>query len=312
MAAASSQGQVMQNTNYQQELQHAESLLAGLTTNDIPHHIHYDLTLYDREGHESTATYDIYRDPILYERTEIKAGDYQLTHITNVRDHVDWQHYTGDVPLKILDFERAVILPRTAVDRFAQEPQNIKPMQMQQLEDTPLLCANDQAGTTICFSPLIHLFAYAQMFNRTIMYDQWLPIGTHSVPGSIHIYQDKKLLVEATGTVEAVSKFPDHFMQVPDAPSMPSPESQYKIIKSKSLDQSDARYGNIQVEVSVDEKGHVAKESIIDSDDKHLEGAVRKFARNLVFEPRMKDGQPVPFDASIYVEYYPFFPPEDQ
>ncbi len=37
------QGQVMQNTDYGLELQHAMSLVAGMTPTDIPHHIHYDL-----------------------------------------------------------------------------------------------------------------------------------------------------------------------------------------------------------------------------------------------------------------------------
>src|SRR5215471_10848567 len=140
-------GQVMQNTNYEQELKHAQSLLAGATSTDIAHHIHYDLKLYDRDGHESTATYDIYRDPIMYQRIEVKSGNYELTRISNLRDHVDWQHYTGDMPLKIADFEHILIIPQAAVDRFAQEPQNIKPMTRQELEDAPLLCASDEQGT---------------------------------------------------------------------------------------------------------------------------------------------------------------------
>src|ERR1700743_3962619 len=81
--------QVMQNTNYEQELQNSRSLVAGETSTDIPHHVHYDLKLYDRDGHPSTATYDIYRDPVLYQRVEIKADDFQLTQINNVRDKKD-------------------------------------------------------------------------------------------------------------------------------------------------------------------------------------------------------------------------------
>jgi hypothetical protein len=299
--------QVMQNTSYEQELQHAQSLLAGMTASDIPHHIHYDLKLHDRDGHESTATYDIYRDPPRFLRIEIKAGDYQFTRISNLHDHVNWMQYTGDVPLKIVDFEGVMTYPEAAANRFRQEPQAIKPMDRQELEGAPLLCANDNSGTAICFNPMIRLFSYAQMFNRTVMYDQWLPIGTHTVAGSIRIFQDKKLLFEATGTVEAVKNFPDHFMEIPNKPSQPSPNSQYKIIKSKPMDLSDPRYGSIQIAVSVDEKGHVTKESVIDSDDKHIEGSIRKYARDLVFEPRLKDGQPVPFDTVLYLEYYPFF-----
>lgn len=306
IASVHLQCQVMQNTNYQQELAHAKSLLAGMTSRDISHHIHYDLKLYDRDGHESDATFDIYRDPILYQRMEVKAGDYQLTRIANLRDHIEWQHYTGDMPLKISDFEQVVSLPEAAVNRLNNEPDSVGPMTPQQLEGAPLLCANDNAGTAVCFNPLIRLFAYAQMFNRTIMYDQWLPIGAHSVPGAIRIYEDKHLLVEAKGTVEAVKTFPENFMQIPDTPSQPPPESQYKIVKTKSMDLSQQRYGNTQIMVSVDEKGRVTKESIVDSDDKHLEGVTRKFARDLVFEPRLKDGQPVSFETSLYFEYYPF------
>lgn len=309
LALIPASAQVMQNTNYELELAHARSLIAGTTANDIPHHIHYDLKLYDRDGHESTATYDLYRDPTLYNRVEIKSGDYQLTRISNLRDHKDWLHYTGDMPLKILDFDQVVDLPQAAINRFGKEPQAIKAMEPQQLQGSPLLCANDDAGTAICFNPLIRLFAYAQMFNRTVMYDQWLPIGTHTVAGTIRIYEDKKLLVEATGTVEAVKKFPDHLMEIPDTPSQPSPDSRYKIAKSKPMDLSEPRYGNVQVAASVDEKGRVAKASIVDSDDKHLEGVARKYVRDLVFEPKLQDGQPAPFDTVIYIEHYPYFSP---
>jgi hypothetical protein len=299
--------QVMQNTNYDQELQHARSLLAGMTATDVPHHIHYDLKLRDREGHESTATYDIYRDPPRFQRIEIKAGDYQFTRITNLQDHSNWLQYSSDVPLKIVDFEGVMEYPQAAATRFSQEAQAIKPMERQELEGAPLLCANDNAGTAICFNPMIRLFSYAQMFNRTVMYDQWLPIGTHTVASSIRVFQDKKVLIEATGTVEAVKSFPDHFMEIPNTPSQPSPNAQYKITKSKPMDLSDPRYGNVQITVSVDEKGHTVKESVIDSDDKHIEGSIRKYVRDLVFEPRLKDGQAVPFDAMLYLEYYPSF-----
>lgn len=297
----------MQNTNYERELHHAQSLLAGATATDIPHHVHYDLKLYDHDGHESTGTYDIYRDPTLYQRTDVKVGDFQLTRISSLGEHAEWVHYTGQMPLKIMDFERVMDIPESAVNRFSKEIQAVRQMQPQQLRRAPLLCANDNAGTAICFNPMIHLFSYAQMFNRTIMYDQWLPIGLHTVPGTIRIYEDKKLLLEATGTVEAVKTFPDHLLEIPDTPSQPSPDSDYKIVKSKPMDLSEPRYGNIQIAVSIDEKGRTTKESIIDTDDKHLDGVARKYTRDLVFEPRLKDGQPVPFDTVIYLEYYPFF-----
>ena len=298
----------MQNTNYEQELRHAQSLLAGATASDIPHHVHYDLKLYDRDGHESTTgTYDIYRDPTRFQRIDIKVGEFQFTRISNLSNHVEWVHYTGQMPLKIVDFERVMDIPEAAVSRFSKELDSVRQMQPQQLQGAPLLCANDNAGTAICFNPMIRLFSYAQMFNRTIMYDQWLPIGLHTVPGSIRIFEDKKLLLEATGTVEAVKTFPDHLLEIPETPSQPSPDSDYKIVKSKPMDLSDPRYGNVQIAVSIDEKGHTTKESIIDSDDKHLDGIARKYAKDLVFEPRLKDGQPVPFDTVIYLEYYPFF-----
>jgi len=307
LAVVRAHAQIMQNTNYEQELRHAQSLLAGATATDISHHAHYDLKLYDRDGHESTGTYDIYRDPTHFQRTDIKVGEFQFTRISSLTDHVEWVHYTGQMPLKIVDFERVMDIPEAAVNRFSKELETVRQMQPQQLQGAPLLCANDNAGTAICFNPMIRLFSYAQMFNRTIMYDQWLPIGLHTVPGTIRIYEDKKLLLEATGTVEAVKTFPDHLLEIPDTPSQPSPDSDYKIVKSKPMDLSESRYGNIQVAVSIDEKGRTTKESIIDSDDKHLDGVARKYARDLVFEPRLKDGQPVPFDTVIYLEYYPFF-----
>ena len=298
--------QVMANMNYSHELQHAESLLAGTTISDIAHHVHYDLKLYDRDGHESTATYDIYRAPLLYTRVEAKAGDYTLTFIRSEREKKEWQQYTGIKPLKLFDFEQAMDRPTIAINRFSQELDRVQEMDPGQLDGAPLLCANDQGGTSICFNPLLHLFAYAQMFNQTVMYDQWLPIGAHTVPGSIRIYQDKKLLVEATGTVEAVKTFPPDFMRIPATPTKPEPMAEHKVVHTKPIDMTQAIAGGIQLAVSVDEKGRVKKAEVIDSDDKKTEGMARKAARGLVFEPKMENGQPVPFDTVLYLEYYPW------
>jgi TonB family protein len=179
-------------------------------------------------------------------------------------------------------------------------------MQHDQIDGAPLVCANDNDGTAICFNPMIRLPAYAQMFSRTIMYDQWTPIGFHTVPTSIRIFSGKKLIVEATGKLEEVKKFPDGFMKIPDTPSQPEPQKLYKVVKYKPMDTPEALYGNIAVKVSVDDKGHVSRESVVDSDDKHLDGLARKFARGLVFEPHMQNGQAVPFDVVIYTEYYPY------
>jgi hypothetical protein len=298
--------QVMQNTDYVQELKHAESLLAGTTPSDIPHHVHYDLKLKDRDGHETTATYDVYRDPIMYTRVDIKAGDFTLTHIISERDNKDWLHYTGNSPLKVFDFEQVSEHPVSAIGRLSQDLTHAQQMQPGQLAGAPLLCASDENGTSICFNPLLHLFAYAQMFNQTVMYDNWLPIGSHTVPGSIRIYQGKKLLVEATGTVEAVKKFPPDFMSLPQTPSQPEPTKAHKIIRSKPVDMNEAICANASVAISVDEEGHVKKAEIIDSDDKKIEGTVRKAARNMVFEPQLENGLPVPFDTILYLAYYPW------
>ncbi|HVW76321.1 MAG TPA: energy transducer TonB [Alloacidobacterium sp.] len=302
---APARAQVLQSMNYDDELRHARSLLAGNTPTDISHHIHYDVKFYDAQGHESTATYDIYRDPILYDRVDIKAPSYQSTLIRNLRDNKEWRQVTGEKPLKLVDLDQALDEPHSAIQRFASEPGLVDQMEPQELEHMPLLCANDNDGTAICFDPMIHLFAYAQMFNRTIMYDQWLPIGTHVVPGHIRIYQEKKLLVEATGTVEAIRKFPPHLMELPDTPSQPDPITLHKFLHYKPIDLSDTHYGNIQVRVWVDEQGKITKEEIIDSDDKHLNGIIHKFFRNAVMQPQMKDGIAVPFDTVINLEYYP-------
>ena len=104
---------------------------------DIPHHLHYDLKLYDRDGHESTATYDIYRDPTRFKRIEIKAGDYQFTRISSCMTMWTGGTYTGDVPLKLVDFERVLDYPEAAANRFSKEPQSVKQMQPQQLQGAP-------------------------------------------------------------------------------------------------------------------------------------------------------------------------------
>lgn len=302
--AASSQ--VMEDMSYRNQLRRAESLLAGTSAADVPHHIHYDLKLYDRDGRETAATYDIYRDPVLYERVDIKTPAYQLTHITNVRDHVNWFKYTGgDMPLKISDFQMAFDRPYVAIERLKEQGVEGHRLYPQQYQGAPLLCVGDDAGTSICFNPMIHMFAFAQMFNQTIMYDQWLPIGAHTVPGSIRVYQDKKLLLDAEGTVEAVKKFPADLLRIPGTPSQPDPSAGHKVTQYKPVNMSRMIFGGVQVGVSVDQQGKVTKLEIVDSDDKRLEGYARKTARGAIFEPQMENGKAVPFDTSLYLRYYP-------
>jgi TonB family protein len=211
------------------------------------------------------------------------------------------------MPLKLFDFDQVVDMPHSAIERLAEEQAKIGKMQYQQLEGAPLLCAGDDNGTAICFNPLIRLFAFAQMFNQTVMYDQWLPIGSHTVAGGIRIYQDKKLLVQATGTVEAVKTFPAHFMEIPDTPSQPEPDTRHKATQQKNIDMSQERYGNVEIAVSVDEKGHISKAEVVDSDDKHLDSLAHKIVHSLVYAPQMENGQPAPFNTVVYLTYYPFF-----
>ena len=50
------------------------------------------------------------------------------------------------------------------------------------------------------------------------------------------------------------------------------------------MDLSDPRYGNVQVAVSIDEKAVWRNSRLLIPDDKHIEGAIRKYVRDLVFE----------------------------
>ena len=59
------------------------------------------------------------------------------------------------------------------------------------------------------------------------------------------------------------------------------------------------------IAVSADEKGHVKKAEVIDADDKQIEDVARKAAKGMVLAPQIENGQQVPFDTVLYLNYYP-------
>lgn len=299
-------GQVMENHNLVKEAARASSLMAGARAADVPHHVHYDLKLYDRNGRMTTGSYDIYRDPGVYSRVDIAAGSYRYSMIDGYYNHRIWYQQSEQKPLKLLDFQEIFIEPLPALDRLLKT-RPLPRLHPRQFHGEPLLCASDNAGTTLCFDPLVHVFAWSQTFNQTVMYADWRPIGTHTVPCDIRIYEDKHLLVEATGSVQPVKKFARGlFVMPPESAAAAEPE-EHKILRYGNAN-AGSIYGNVMLQLTANAKGRVKKAVVIDSDDKHLEGQAKHFARKTIYEPYIVNGQPQPFETTIV--YHEFPPPE--
>lgn len=294
--------QVMETTRLTSELRRARTLMAGATATDLPHHVHYDLSFKDRHGHRQSGTLDIYRDPLRYIRIDIASGNYRYTNISDLLHKRDWTHFNDDMPLKIYDLRGVLLEPEPAASilEHASPPPTV---QQEMIEGSPYACAGNGRGIRICFDPLIRSFAFAQVFNQTVAYDDWQNIGTHAVPGRIRIFDGKNVLIEATGRVEAVKRFSPLLFQPGSEPTQ-SEEGAHKLLHAGQADPVEF-YGTVQLKILVDEKGKVKKATVLDSDDKRVEHTAVEFARSLRFAPEQKNGAPAPFSWVFYMRAIP-------
>jgi hypothetical protein len=109
--------QVLANRPFDQAISRARALEAGATATDLPHHVHYDLKLYNHKGKLTTGTWDIWRDPQHYIRADIVAGDFRYTHIEDLTLKKNWRHFNSVMPLKVYDLRQK--LPRSQLPRRA-------------------------------------------------------------------------------------------------------------------------------------------------------------------------------------------------
>ncbi|HEX3661120.1 MAG TPA: hypothetical protein VHU89_06790 [Acidobacteriaceae bacterium] len=180
--------QVLADHPFARELARALALEAGATATDIPHHVHYDLKLYDRRHKLTTGTWDIWRDPRRSVRNDFVVGDFHYTHIEDLTNHRDWRHFDHVLPLKLFDLRQNYAEPEQAVSFFSNRTLNPGPMvTFEQVEGSPFDCTAERLEIRICFDPLAHVLAFAQVMNQTVTWENWQPLGTHSVPRRFRI-----------------------------------------------------------------------------------------------------------------------------
>ena len=298
--------QVLANRTFDQAIRHARALEAGATATDLPHHVHYDLKLYNHKGKLTTGTWDIWRDPQHYVRADITAGDFRYTHIEDLTLKKNWRHFNSVMPLKVYDLRQNYLEPSFLVTQFAAG-QPKREVRFQQVDGSPFDCTNQILEMRVCFDPLAHVLAFGQMFNQTVTWEDWQPLGTHSIPRRFRIYDAGKVMVEAAGHADIVKTFPPGlFVIPPEQPDMGEPEdagsTPHKIISAKPVHLG-LLYGNVLVQVQVDAEGTVKKVDLIDADDDDIVHESVEFAKHLTFAPQLKDGVPTPFDQYLYLRY---------
>jgi hypothetical protein len=297
--------QVLARHPFATELARALALEAGATATDVPHHVHYDLKLYDRHHKLTTGTWDIWRDPQHYVRTDIVAGGFHYNHIQDLAQHTEWRHFNQVLPLKLFDLRQNYEKPEPPVAFFSNPDLNPDVMvTFQQIDGSPFDCTPEALQMRICFDPIAHVLAFAQMMNQTVTWEDWQPVGTHSVPRRFRIYDGNRLIVEASGKAEEVKTFAPDLFVIPDGePDMGMPDTNgaapHKVISVKPIDM-DLLYGNVLI---VDADGKVKKAEVIDADNDDLLGDAKRFSRDLRFAPEMKDGVAVPFEEYLYVQH---------
>lgn len=298
--------QVSATHPFQAAIARARSLEAGAVATDVPHHVHYDLKLYNHKGKLTKGTWDIWRDPLHFTRTDLVAGDFHYTHIEDLVHVTQWRHFNTLMPLKVYDLRQNYLEPVFAVAWF-EKPGPRHDVHFDQIQGSPFDCTNELVQMRICFDPLAHVLAFAQMFNQTVTWENWQPIGTHSIPQRFRIYDAGRIMVEATGHAEIVKTFPpDLFTIPPGQPDMGEPEEDgatpHKVIGTQPV-HLDQLYGNVLVQVQVDAEGKVHKVDMIDADDDDLVHDSVEFAKHLTFAPALTNGVAAPFDQYIYLRY---------
>jgi hypothetical protein len=298
--------QVIANRPFTAAITRARSLEAGATATDIPHHVHYDLKLYNHKGKLTTGTWDIWRDPQHYIRADIVAGDFHYSHIEDLTLKTNWRHFNTLMPLKVFDLRQNYAQPDFAVMRFGTAtPEHY--VRFQQIQGSPFDCTSELVQVRVCFDPLAHVLAFAQMFNQTVTWEDWQPLGSHSIPRRFRIYDAGRVMIEAAGHAEVVKTFPPGLFSIPPGkPDMGEPEvdgsSPHKVIDRKPV-HLDPLYGNVLAHVEVDPQGKVKKVDMIDADDDDIIHDSEQYLKHLTFAPQLKDGVPAPFDQYIYLRY---------
>lgn len=298
--------QVVARQRFAAAISRARTLEAGATASDVPHHIHYDLKLYSHKGRRTKGTWDIWRDPLHFTRTDIVAGDFHYTHIDDLVRHVLWRHFNTLMPLKVYDLRQNYLEPNYAVTLFSSnDPEYF--VYFEQVQGSPFDCTHEMVQTRICFDPLAHVLAFAQMFNQTVTWEDWQPLGTHAIPQRFRIYDAGRIMVEASGHAEIVNNFPAGLFTIPpDEPDMGEPEEDgttpHQLVSSRKV-HLDPLYGNVLVKVEVDAEGTVHKVDLVDADDDDLIRDSVKFAKHLVFVPQITNGVATAFDQYIYLRY---------
>lgn len=308
LASVALGAQVLSDRPFAAEMAQALELEAGATATDIPHHVHYELKLYDRRHKLTTGTWDIWRDPQHYVRTDIAAGDFHSVDIEDLAQHTQWRHFDRVLPLKLFDLRQNYDQPAVAVAFFSNP--SLAPnarVTFQQIDGSPFDCTAESLQIRICFDPIAHVLAFAQIMNQTMTWENWQTVGRHSIPQRFRIYDGNRLIVEASGKVDVVKTFPpDLFIVPPGEPDMGDPEDNgsapHRVIAAKSLE-PDLLYGNVLMHLFVGPDGKVKKAELIDADDDSLIGDAKHFARNVKFAPQVTKGVAVPFDEYLYIQH---------
>jgi hypothetical protein len=303
--------QVQATRPFSTYMERALGLEAGATASDLPHHVHYDLKLYNHKGKLTTGTWDLWRDPQHSIRVDIVAGDFHYTHIEDLILKKQWRHFNTFMPLKVFDLRQDYAEPQYAVQIIAEE-KPARSVYFQQIDKLPFDCANDLLGPRICFDPIAHVLAFAELWNQSMTWEDWQPLGVHSVPQRFRIYDAGRVMVEAAGHAEIVKTFPRGiFIISANEPDMGEPELDgsipHKVISMKP-ENLQPLYGNVLMQVTVGVDGKVKKLTLIDADDDDIVGDAKHFAKRLTFAPEIKNGEATPFETYLYLSHGPLGP----
>jgi TonB family protein len=278
---------------------HAETL--------TPVHVKYELTMIDYNGQKHMGTMESWRSTAGY-RYELHSDAYNEVHVSDFASLRQWEMKQGTEPLRVSEFKLYEIQPTFAEARLLHGGGTVPRLKPLTVADIPLTCAGDEATATVCFDQVTGFVVSGTMGAQEADYQGWTKVGWKYMPGTVRLTYAKRTLVEAKLVVAAAEFSPEVFAQVDGlreiTPMRPAPGAALPVARMHRIylrgRPTTLVQGSALVHVWVDGKGRVSRAEVLDADDAMVASAALEAAEKTMFYPERENGQPSPFEASIF------------
>jgi hypothetical protein len=283
-----------QSKDLKQVLAHADSLIAYQQADQTPYHLHYDLVSTGMDGQTTNGTFDFWFVDRQHQREWITIGSYYWDW-TKVGEAVT-SNTAGFEPLRIMEFFWYWRRPYAVIDEMS-DLQALPGMKKVKTKLDVELCAAD-TFSEVCVNATLGNYVRAREGALSAVYAQWRPVGNRFATTDFALFQKKKMIFHAVGTIEPMKDADTVFDQ--SKRTYPSPPEKDKL-EPKLIHHTQSiaeAYGSALVHVWVDSHGNVTNVELMDADEKSVAGAALRTAKTCKYIPAERNGSPVPSETT--------------